>query len=177
MKKVCSIICIIISFFIIYFLDISFFSWFNIAEIKPNLFIVLVLVIGLFGGKKVGLIAGIIIGLYLDILIGKSVGFTSIILMIIGFTSGFLVKTFSKNSKIIIIIAVITSTFFYETTMYIYNIIKYKGFFELNIFFKILIIEAIFNSLLTIILYPTIQKSGDFLEDVFKKNNISTNYF
>jgi len=177
LKKVCSIIGIILSFFIIYFLDISFFSWFNIAGIKPNLFIVLVLVTGLFGGKKVGLIVGIIIGLYLDILIGKSVGFTSILLMIIGFASGFFVKTFSKNSKILIIIAVITSTVFFEITTYIYNIIKFKGIFEFYIFFKILFIEIIFNSLLTIILYPTIQKSGDFLEDVFKKNNISSHYF
>ena len=36
MKKVLSILIIFITFFIIYFLQANFFSWFNIAGIKPK---------------------------------------------------------------------------------------------------------------------------------------------
>lgn len=51
----------------------NFFSWFTIAGIKPNLFIILVLMIGLFAGKIPGITCGIIEGLLLDFFIGKSV--------------------------------------------------------------------------------------------------------
>ena len=51
MKKILSTIIIFLIFILIYFLQSNFFSWFNIAGIKPNLFIILVLMVGLFVGK------------------------------------------------------------------------------------------------------------------------------
>ena len=46
-----------------------------------------------------------------------------------------------------------------------------------GMFFKIVIIEMIFNILLTIILYPLIHKFGYSIDRTFKKNNILTRYF
>ena len=54
MKKILSIIAITIVFFVIYFLQINLFNWFNIYGISPNLFIIFILFIGLFIGKKIG---------------------------------------------------------------------------------------------------------------------------
>ena len=117
-------ISIIICFFIIYFLQVNFFNWFTIAGIKPNLFIILALVLGLFAGKKIGTIMGFLFGVYIDILIGKSIGFSGIILMAIGFIGGYLDKTFSKDSKLTIILIVIGSTIFFELITYIYNVLN-----------------------------------------------------
>lgn len=52
MKKTITIICLILAFFVIYFLQSNFFTWFNIAGIMPNLYVVLVLFIGLFMKRK-----------------------------------------------------------------------------------------------------------------------------
>ena len=68
MKKILSIIIIFITFIFIYFLQSNFFSWFNIAGVKPNLFIILSLIVGVFLGKIYGTSIGIIMGLLLDIL-------------------------------------------------------------------------------------------------------------
>ena len=62
MRKIISVFCLILVFFIIYFLQVNFFSWFNIANVKPNLFIILVLFIGLFANKKVAAVFGFFIG-------------------------------------------------------------------------------------------------------------------
>ena len=51
MKKAGIIALIILAFFIIYFLQADFFSWFNIFGIMPNLFVILILFVGLFAGK------------------------------------------------------------------------------------------------------------------------------
>lgn len=177
MKKFLGILGIIITFFIIYFLQVNFFNWFTIAGIKPNLFIVLILVIGLFAGKKIGAIMGLIFGIYLDILFGKSIGFSGIILMCIGFIGGYLDKTFSKDSKLTIILTVLGGTIVYELITYIYNVIKFSMLFEFGLFIKILFIELVFNTLLTIILYPIIQKLGYKLEIIFKQDKILTRYF
>lgn len=53
MKKISIIIVLIITFFIIYFLQVNIFSAFTIAGVKPNLFIMYVLFIGLFANQAV----------------------------------------------------------------------------------------------------------------------------
>ena len=84
MKKILSITIIFITFIFIYFLQSNFFNWFNIAGIKPNLFIVLSLFVGIFVDKIYGASLGIIFGLLLDLFIGKTLGINSIVLGISG---------------------------------------------------------------------------------------------
>ena len=84
MKKTLSIFLIFLTFIIIYFLQINFFSWFNIAGIKPNLFIIFLLFIGLFIGKVYGATTGVVFGLLIDLFIGKALGINAIILGLAG---------------------------------------------------------------------------------------------
>ena len=84
MKKVLSIISIFITFIFIYFLQSNFFSWFNLAGVKPNLFIILLLIIGIFIGKIYGSSLGIIFGLLLDLFVGKALGINAIVLGLAG---------------------------------------------------------------------------------------------
>ena len=81
MKKILSTIIIFLIFILIYFLQSNFFSWFSI---KPNLFIILVLMVGLFVGKIYGATTGIVLGLLLDFFIGKNLGVYAIQLGIAG---------------------------------------------------------------------------------------------
>lgn len=177
MKKVISIIGIIITFFIIYFLQINFFSWFNIAGVKPNLFIVLILCVGLFMGRNIAIPLGFIIGIYLDILTSKQIGISAIMFVTIGFLGGYFDKNFSKDSKITILLMVAGSTILFETIVYIYSSIRNLIPLQTLAFVKTLLIEVIFNVLLSIILYPLIRKTGCFFENTFKKTRLLTRYF
>ena len=85
MKKILSIVIIFIAFIFIYFLQSNFFNWFNIAGVKPNLFIILSLIIGIFLGKIYGASIGIVCGLLLDLFIGKVLGINAITLGLAGF--------------------------------------------------------------------------------------------
>lgn len=177
MKKALSIFLIILTFLIIYFLQANFFSWFNIAGIKPNLFVVIILLISLFAGRKVGIPIGIFFGLWLDLLIGKSIGISSFMFAIIAFIGGYLDKNFSKDSRLTIMLMVMASTAIYEIGKYIFAIINLSAYMEIVSFLKILLIEITFNMLLTIILYPLLQKAGYKLEEIYRENNILTRYF
>ena len=177
MKKVMSIFLLVISFFIIYFLQANFFTWFTIAGIKPNLIIIFVLFLGLFASKKIGIIFGIIFGFYIDIIIGRQIGISGIILGIIGLLGEYLDKKFSKESKITIIIMLMGCTIFYELGCYIFNIITLNLELELIEFTKILLIEILYNAIITIIIYPLMQKVGHNLEEIYKTKKILTRYF
>lgn len=177
MKKALCILILIISFFIIYFLQVNFFSWFSIAGVKPNLFIMLVLFISLFAGMKVGVPIGIFIGLFLDIIIGKNIGTSAIMLAVIGIIGGYFDKNFSKESRITIMLMVIGSTCIFEIGTYILHIAQLSIYVEIIPFLITLLIEVIYNTILTIILYPIIQKLGYRIEDNFKAQQILTRYF
>ena len=177
MKKTLVIFLLIIVFLISYLLQSNFFSWFTIAGIKPNLFIILVLCIGLFAGKTTGSMLGILFGLLIDIFIGKKIGVSGILLGIVGFAGGYLDKDFSKDSKITIILMCIGVTIFYEALHYFILVAVYQMEMELMPLLKIILIECIYNSILIIIFYPIIQRSGYKIEQIFKGSNILTRYF
>jgi len=177
LKKVLSVICLIFAFFIIYFLQADFFSWFTIAGIKPNLFVIFVLFIGLFTGKKLGAILGLIFGIILDLLIGRTVGISGILLVVVGLLGEYFDKNFSKESRITMMLMVIGCTFLYEIMDYFYYIFRLGIQFELYSFAKILLIEALYNAIIVIIIYPILQKAGYALENIFKVKNILTRYF
>ena len=177
MKKVLAVLFLIISFFVIYFLQSNFFTWFTIAGIQPNLFVIFILFIGLFAGKKLGLIFGILLGFYIDIVIGRRVGITAIILGLIGLIGEILDKNFSKESRFTIMLMMAGSTVIFELGSYIFNVITLDMNLEIVSFIKILLIEVIYNIIIVIIIYPLIQKLGHLLEEVFKTKNILTRYF
>ena len=177
LKKVISIIALSIIFFLIYFLQANFFSLFNIAGVKPNLFILLMLIVGLFVGKKVGIPLGIILGIILDLLGGKIIGISSIMFVIIVILADIYDKNFSKDNRMTIMIMVASTTIVFEFGIYILNVLKLSSTFELVSFIKILIIEVIYNTILTIIIYPIIQTLGTLLEENFKEQKILTRYF
>ena len=67
-------------------------------------------------------------------------------------------KNLSKDSKITVMLMVIVATAGYEIFMYLYRGTILSANIEMGEFIKILFIELFFNTLLTIILYPLMQK-------------------
>ena len=120
---------------------------------------------------------GLFLGIVLDLLIGRTVGMSGILLGIIGFFGEYLDKNFSKESRMTIMLMVIGCTIFYEFGLYIFYLARLSIQFEPYIFAKILLIEALYNAIIVIIVYPLIQKAGYALENVFKVKSILTRYF
>ena len=177
MKKTIINIVLILTMFIIYYLQSNFFNWFTISGIMPNLFVVFVLFIGLFASKTMGTIYGIVTGLILDLVIGNKIGTYAIGLGTIGFMAGLFDKNFSKDSRITIMVMVLVATIIFEIIRYFINYVLLSNSIEIMNFIKILVIEVIYNLILTIIIYPLIQKAGYYIENEYKRNKILTIYF
>ena len=172
MKKTLIIFTIFLSFLIIYFLQSNLFNWYTIAGIKPNLFVIFILFISLFAGMKVGIGFSIFFGLFLDFVLGKNLGTYTIMFTIIALIGVHLDKNFSKDSRLTIMLMVMAVTAIFEIGYYIFNIIFLKINIEILQFIKILVIEILFNAIITIIMYPTMRKLGYKIEETFKEQKI-----
>ena len=177
MKKILAIIYIIIVFIILYFLQSNFFTWFNIAGIKPNLFIIFLLLIGLFLGKKIGLACGILLGTILDLFISNTIGINAITLGVVGLLAGVLQKNFSREHRFTIILMSVALTFLADSINYCFILLTSQGVIQIITFLKILSIEILYNTLIIIIGYPLFQKMGEFFEQSLIENNKSIKYF
>ena len=177
MKKFIINIMIIITFLIIYFLHSNLFTGFKIAGVMPNLFVVLVLFVGLYANKFMGVIYGVVFGLFLDLFIGKRIGISAIMLGIVGIVGVIFDRNFSKENRITLIVMVMISTIIFEFGVYILGYFINKATIEIVSFIQILVIETIYNAILTIILYPLIQKFGNKIETEYRGNKILTRYF
>jgi rod shape-determining protein MreD len=168
---------LLVVFLFLLFLQVNIFPVFPIAGIVPNLFVIFVVFIGLFTNTSYGVGFGVFIGLVLDGLYGTRIGVTAVMLAIVGFVGAYFDKNFSKDSKITIIIMIALSTILFEFGKYVLTaaIVGYQ--FEWLNFVRILLIETLYNVLLSIIFYPLIKKAGFGIDRVFKKTNLLTRYF
>ena len=153
MKKLVINLFLILTIFIIYFLQSNFFNWFNIAGVMPNVFIIFVLFIGLFTNKTVGTAYGVVIGLILDLLFSQKIGIQAVTLGLVGFLAAIFDKNFSKDSRMTIMLMVLGSTVIVEVLNYLLAYMFININVEIVNFVKILAIEVIYNMILTIIIY------------------------
>ncbi len=177
MKKLTMNIFLILTIFIIYFLQSNFFNWFTISKVMPNLFVIFVLFVGLFSNRMMGIIYGIVVGAIIDLTIGTQIGINAVALGLIGFLAATFDKNFSKDSRATIMFMVLGTTFIFEIIVYILNYVVFSTNVEIINFIKILAIEIIYNLIIVIILYPFIQKFGYTIENEYKGNKILTRYF
>lgn len=177
MKRALVITIFFIVFLFIYFLQSNFFSWYNIAGIEPNLFIIFTLFIGLYLGRTQGFSLGVIFGFLIDLFIGKRVGLNAIMLGVAGLIGGILDKSFSKESRMTFMIMSIAITILCEIINYTIQIILLGAEANFLQFMKIVIIEAIYNAILVVILYPLIQKAGNKTEEIFTEKKSLMKYY
>ena len=72
---------------------------------------------------------------------------------------------------------VMISTAIFEIGEYIISYFVVKSSFDIIPFIQVLLVECIYNAIITIILYPIMQKGGNIIETEYKGNKILTRYF
>ena len=86
-------------------------------------------------------------------------------------------KKLKSQSGVTMITMICITTIIYEIGINILNYFINNANINIWYIIKTLIIELIFNSIITIIIYPLIIKFGYRIEENFKENKILTRYF
>lgn len=149
---------------ICYILQSSVFGSLNFAGIIPNLMIILTSSFGFMRGEKEGLVIGFFCGLLTDIFFGSFIGFYALVLMYTGYLNGKFSRIFYPEDIKLPIALIVTSDLSYGIICYVLTFML-RGRFQFTYYFSHIILpEALYTILATMLLYPVLLKINRKLE-------------
>jgi len=159
-KKIAAVVVIILAFLC----QTTIFQKLALADVVPNLMLVVTVTYGYLRGRTSGLLIGFFCGLLLDMYCGSVIGLYAFAFMTIGFFVGFCQKIYFTNNLILPSILIIGSDLLYGIYYYITEfLMRGKLFFGFAFVYKILP-EMIYTALVGIVLYRLLVALENMLE-------------
>ena len=157
---------LIVALFIIicFVLQCSVFDSLAFAGIIPNLMIILTSSFGFMRGEKEGLVIGFFSGLLNDIFFGSFLGFYALLLMYIGYINGKFSRIFYPEDIKLPLALIVISDLSYGIICYILTFMLRSRFQFTYYFMHIILPEALYTIVVTLILYPVILRVNERLE-------------
>lgn len=147
-----------------FILQCSVFGSLAFSGIIPNLMIILTSSFGFMRGEKEGLVIGFFSGLLSDIFFGEILGFYALILMYIGFINGKFSRIFYPEDIKLPLALIVVSDLSYGIICYVLTFML-RGRFQFTYYFtNIILPEALYTIVVTLILYPIILRVNERLE-------------
>lgn len=161
MKRFGIMLVIIILCFL---LQSTFFKALALAEVVPNLLLIITVAVGYMRGRKEGMIIGLICGLLIDFVYGDVIGVCALIYMVIGYLNGIFNMLFYRDVLTIPILLIGVSDLIYNFLYYVFEFLLRS---RLNLFFyirRIMIPELVYTVLVSVLLYKLLHNLNAFLE-------------
>lgn len=155
---------------ICFLLQSTVFGSLSIGGIMPNLMIILTSAFGFMRSDKEGLVIGFVCGLLCDIFSGDVLGFYALILMYIGFINGKFSGIFYPQDIKLPIALIVTSDLTYGTVIYVLRFLLRGKFSFAYYAANIIVPEAVYTIVVTIVLYPIILWINERLESREKRS-------
>lgn len=153
MKKGLTYGILIVVFFL---LQCSFFSQFSLADVVPNLLIILTASVAIINGSLEGCLVGFFSGMLLDAVFGPYLGMYALGYLICGYLTGIGNRVFYKEDITFPILMIAAADLFYGFYMYVFGFMI-RG--RLNILFyirRIILPETVYTVIIAIFLYRLI---------------------
>ena len=150
MKRTLVYIVMILAAFL---LQSAVFSFFALADIVPNLMIIVTASIALIRGRSEGCVVGFFCGLLLDISVGYYLGVNALCFLVIGFILGYFNQIYYEEDITLPLILIGVADLLYGLIMYILSFLVQGRF---NVFYylgRIILPELVYTVILSIVAY------------------------
>lgn len=150
------IIKILIYFVIItgtFTLQTSVFHFFPLADITPNLLLIMVMATGLMRGRKTGMIVGFFAGFLLDVFFGGYLGVYAFIYMAFGYVNGFFNHLFYAEEVVFPIAMIALNDSVYGLVMYFLFYFMRRKWDFFFYFKRIILPEVVYTLLVGLVFY------------------------
>ncbi|NLK75929.1 MAG: rod shape-determining protein MreD [Clostridiales bacterium] len=150
---------------IVYFLEIiicyiiqsSMFHYMALANVMPNLLLILVVSTAYMRGRMTGLLIGLFSGLLVDLTFGSIIGLYGFIYMIIGYFMGFANKIYSDDDYTLPILFVAISDLVYGFLYYGFEFLL-RGKLNFPYYLvRIILPEIVYTVVASILLYKLLH--------------------
>ena len=125
----------------------------SIFGVVANTGIIIVVLLALIKGKSAGSIVGLLMGLLQDIIFSTVIGVNGIIYFFIGYIVGMTEDKLSKDNILVPIFSTFLSTLFYHLLYYLFMFFLGYSVNFLLFFRQIVLLEMVYNSLLSVLFY------------------------
>ncbi|MFT4143296.1 MAG: rod shape-determining protein MreD [Mobilitalea sp.] len=152
--------------FIVYFLEIlicfliqsAMYHYIALANIVPNLIIILVASTAYMRGKTTGMLLGLFSGLLIDLVYGNYIiGLYALIYMLLGYLIGFTNRYYSNDDYTLPIVIIGVSDLIYGFSYYIFEFLLRGRLNLLYYFRRIILPEIIYTVAVSVLLYKLLH--------------------
>ncbi len=141
-----------------FLLQSTLLQHFRVFGIIPNTALILVVHFAILWGKNRGALIGFFAGLLQDIFLGNIFGANALIYMIIGFNVGMLEKAVFKDNPLTPVLFTVVATVIYHISLFSLMYIYQMRTDFVSLLRSVIIIEAIFNGVLSPFIYKRLYE-------------------
>lgn len=156
--------------FCITLLQTNFMGFIEVYNIKPNLFIILIVSIALLRGNVEGAAVGFFTGLVQDLISGRIIGLYALLGLYIGFIMGSVNKRLYRENILISIFFTFIATIFYELVVFLTVLLSGINTDFIKALTTIILPEAIYNGVMSIPIFILSIRLNYRLEDMEKSS-------
>ncbi|HHV46917.1 MAG TPA: rod shape-determining protein MreD [Tissierellia bacterium] len=153
-----SILALVLIIIINFILQTTIVPYFSILDVVPNTSLIVVVIIAILNGKRVGAVCGLIIGLLQDIMFAMPLGINPFIYFFAGYLIGMTENKLSRESVLLPIFMTILSTIGYHLLYYLFTFFLGYEISIVDIMKDIVLVETIYNTLLSILLFKLLSR-------------------
>lgn len=142
----------------------------KIYGVKPNIIIVVTVIVALLRDETEGAVIGFLCGLIQDAVSGRVIGFYALLGLYLGLIIGKSNKKLNKENVLISIFFTFISTLIYESIVYFFTTVLRAPLDFVHSMKNIILIEAIYNSVISIIVFIIVSRMNKRFEE-YEKNS------
>lgn len=141
-----------------FILQSTIFPYIGIFGVVPNTALLIVMSISIFKGRFKGGFTGLLIGIIQDVLFSPVIGINAFIYFFAGYVMGLAENKLIKDNIFIPLLFSILGTIYYNFIYYVFMFFLSQNIPFLSFAKDVLLIEIIYNSILSIPIYKIFSK-------------------
>jgi len=158
-KRVIDVLIILICFVI----QTTIIPSIKLANVGPNLLLVVVVSYSYLRGRKEGMLIGFGTGILYDIIFGSLIGVNAFCFMLIGFLIGFFNRIYINQDYIVPLLLIMASDFFYNILYYVFEFLLRARADILYYIVHIMLPEMLYTLLFAVFMFKFFHSLEKFL--------------
>ncbi|MGI6622738.1 MAG: rod shape-determining protein MreD [Clostridiaceae bacterium] len=143
----------------------------EILNIRPNLLIVLMVIVSLLRSPVESAAMALLFGLTLDVLMGKTLGWYALLFFLVSIPISLINEKLYRDKILVLLTLTLGSSVFVEFMFFII-VFMFRGYEYLPfIFWTVIIPEAIYNCILILPLFKPVATVYNFLDKIDRRRN------
>lgn len=161
MRRIVSTGIVIILFFV---LQTSVFEMLKLANIVPNMIVILISSVAVMRGQKAGMLVGFFSGLLLDMFFGSFLGCFAFLYMVSGFIDGYFNRIYYSDDNFLPLILIGANDLAYGLIMYITRGLLHNHLQFFYYLTSVILPELVYTVAAGLLFYQLLLRLNNFLE-------------